>query len=231
MKIRTLLILLAAIGLSTMLSSSFFHLPSWNDKDGKVNPGCRFCHDYGRNNHVYTKNTVSVKIRDDKKIEVTCIGVRTGKKVAGELVNDSGRVVDVIESTTQNPFLLQADKPGKYIVYSGYGNPAITWDSTIVIFPTASVKDKNDFTEAILYENYPNPFNTSTYIYYYIENPAPVKLTLSDMNGNIIKELVNEVRPTGIHTVTLNGKGITPGIYNYTLQVGKYVISKKMVRE
>jgi hypothetical protein len=64
------------------------------------------------------------------QVEVTITG-NTGN-VAGELVDGGGNVVDVINTTSNNPFILTAPSEGTYLVNAGYKNPSRRWDSTHV---------------------------------------------------------------------------------------------------
>lgn len=85
-----------------------------------------------------------------------------------------------------------------------------------------------------LRQNCPNPFNPSTTINYYLPDKKHVFLTVYDVQGRKIVSLVNEVQPTGWHTVTWNGRdangiSVSSGIYFYRLVGGKETISRKMI--
>jgi flagellar hook assembly protein FlgD len=56
-----------------------------------------------------------------------------------------------------------------------------------------------------LYTNYPNPFNPSTNISFSIPSPANVKLTVYNVKGQKVKELINDTMDMGIHTVQWDG--------------------------
>ncbi len=76
-----------------------------------------------------------------------------------------------------------------------------------------------------LINNYPNPFNPSTKIIYFLEEESEVRLTVYDVKGEIIEELKNEREEAGWHEVNYNpgkkGETITSGIYLYVLEVRK----------
>ncbi|MGB2697433.1 MAG: T9SS type A sorting domain-containing protein, partial [Candidatus Zixiibacteriota bacterium] len=83
-------------------------------------------------------------------------------------------------------------------------------------------------------QNYPNPFNPTTEIRYDLPQNAWVKLTVYNVLGQKVKVLVNQHQEAGykiIHWDSRNEKGeyVSTGIYFYTLQVGSYTKTKKML--
>ena len=64
-----------------------------------------------------------------------------------------------------------------------------------------------------LTQNYPNPFNPSTIISYNIPEESRVKIEIIGVPGNIIKELVNELKPKGTNNIIWNGTGLASGVY------------------
>ncbi|MCX6233828.1 MAG: right-handed parallel beta-helix repeat-containing protein [Bacteroidetes bacterium] len=81
-----------------------------------------------------------------------------------------------------------------------------------------------------LMQNVPNPFSTSTSIYYRISEPGNVVIRVYDCLGkeqNSIRQLdMNE----GIHKIELNVTELPVGIYYYSLEInGKMTSTKKMV--
>jgi subtilase family serine protease len=70
-----------------------------------------------------------------------------------------------------------------------------------------------------LHQNYPNPFNPSTNISFELPAEALVKLTVYDMLGREVAQLVNSQKPAGRHEVLFEGAALTSGIYYYRLEV------------
>jgi len=112
---------LLTIAISLIIIPILLSEPSFNGSS----PGCA-----GSGCHTFSDGIVSFSLIDSLNIEVTVSG--TTSKVAGELVDNSGNVVDVINSTTSNPFILTAPTPGVYLINAGYKNPSRRWDSTTV---------------------------------------------------------------------------------------------------
>ena len=93
--------------------------------------------------------------------------------------------------------------------------------------------------ETELLANYPNPFNPETWIPYRLAEDAFVTLTIYDTAGQIVRTLdvghriaaAYENQPKAIHWDGKNdlGEGVASGIYFYTLTVGEYSATRKMV--
>ncbi|NOG96670.1 MAG: T9SS type A sorting domain-containing protein [Ignavibacteriae bacterium] len=119
----------------------------------------------------------------------------------------------------------------------------IYWvDFTVIsTFPPTAVEleniPPNDF---YLSQNFPNPFNPATKIQFTIPKnvetfgkTSQVNLTIFDLLGNEIAELVNEYKQPGTHEVEFDASGgsreISSGIYFYQLKIGNKKLSKKMI--
>jgi murein tripeptide amidase MpaA len=84
-------------------------------------------------------------------------------------------------------------------------------------------------TEFSLSQNYPNPFNPSTSIEYSIPSSEYVSLTIYDVLGNKVAELVNERKDAGMYKINFDASALTSGIYIYKLQAGSFVQTKKLM--
>jgi hypothetical protein len=83
-------------------------------------------------------------------------------------------------------------------------------------------------SEFVLYQNYPNPFNPSTKIQYALSSQQYTTLKIYNVLGNEMQTLVDEVKPAGLHEVTVDAANFPSGIYFYKLRVGSLVETKKM---
>ena len=80
-----------------------------------------------------------------------------------------------------------------------------------------------------LYQNFPNPFNPLTTIRYQIPKLSHVKLTVYDILGNLVAELVNEEKSPGEYSVSFNASSLASGVYFYRIEAGNFVQSKKLM--
>lgn len=85
-----------------------------------------------------------------------------------------------------------------------------------------------------LMQNYPNPFNPYTNIPYEIPKMGKVEVNIYDVNGRLIKNLVNENQQPGSYKIIWNGKNekgikVSSGLYIYQVKLERTTLSQKMV--
>ena len=80
-----------------------------------------------------------------------------------------------------------------------------------------------------LNQNYPNPFNPTTTISFQIPKSGFVSLTVCDVIGKEIIELVNDEKQAGNYELEFDATGLSSGIYFYQLRAGLYSATKKML--
>lgn len=71
--------------------------------------------------------------------------------------------------------------------------------------------------EYTLMQNYPNPFNPNTVIKYALPFNSEVKLTVYNILGKVVKELVSRSQAAGFHEVNFDGSAISSGVYFYRI--------------
>ena len=82
---------------------------------------------------------------------------------------------------------------------------------------------ENNFESAVsLGRNFPNPFNSSTEISFSVQNKTFIQLSIYDIVGNKIIDLVQQNYQPGQHRVrwdglNQNGKEVSSGMYIYTI--------------
>ncbi len=85
-----------------------------------------------------------------------------------------------------------------------------------------------------LHQNFPNPFNPVTNLRYDLPEQSFVTLTIYDLIGREITQLVNTTQEAGFRSVQWDatdsfGKPVSAGIYLYKITTGEFVQTKKMV--
>ena len=89
-----------------------------------------------------------------------------------------------------------------------------------------------------LKDNYPNPFNPVTNIAFSLCEPGHVTLEVYNINGEIVRTLVNKVLAADDHEITWDGKdntdkSVASGVYFYKMisegNSGEYTSTKKMI--
>jgi len=84
-------------------------------------------------------------------------------------------------------------------------------------------------TKYELKQNYPNPFNPTTKIVYNIPNDGLVTLTVYDILGNEVENLVNENQKAGSYEINFDGSKLASGVYICKFNAGNYSNSVKML--
>ncbi len=86
----------------------------------------------------------------------------------------------------------------------------------------------------ILRQNYPNPFNPTTTIRFAIPSRARVVLTIYNVAGKRVVELLDSVLPVGWHETTWNGRDAAnrpgpSGVYFYRIRAAGQAQTRRMV--
>jgi flagellar hook assembly protein FlgD len=85
-----------------------------------------------------------------------------------------------------------------------------------------------------LRQNYPNPFNPATTIAFTLDNPGFTRVTVYNLLGQRVTDLVSDYLDAGPHAVIWdgrNGRGeaVSSGLYFYAIESGEHFETKKMV--
>jgi hypothetical protein len=75
----------------------------------------------------------------------------------------------------------------------------------------------------------PNPFNPSTQITYFLPQKAQVRMSVYDVGGRLVVELVDDVKGIGEHTVEWRADDVPSGVYFCQFEVGSVVENKKLI--
>jgi hypothetical protein len=81
----------------------------------------------------------------------------------------------------------------------------------------------------ILRQNYPNPFNPNTSITYSIIKAGNVELSVYNIVGEKVSQLVSEYQMPGIYQVSFDGSSLSSGIYYYRITTNEFENTKKML--
>ena len=113
---------------------------------------------------------------------------------------------------------------------AGFGS----W-SIIRQFSTASVQNtptesENELPGSVaLDQNYPNPFNPTTTISFEIPAPEHVSLSIFDMTGRKVADLISRTLSSGRHEIRWDASGFSSGVYLYRLRAGAVIRTKTLL--
>ena len=82
--------------------------------------------------------------------------------------------------------------------------------------------------------NYPNPFNPSTTISYQLSQAEDVVLSIWNLAGQLVRELVRAPQTTGHYSVAWDGRDgagglLANGVYIYEIRAGDHRAARKML--
>ena len=83
-------------------------------------------------------------------------------------------------------------------------------------------------TQYSLKQNYPNPFNPTTTIGFTLPSESIVKISIYNLIGQKVAEVVNSKFSSGNHSVDFNATNLASGIYLYKIEAGSFTSVKKM---
>lgn len=98
---------------------------------------------------------------------------------------------------------------------------------------TNVIDDMNDMNFSLL-QNFPNPFNPLTTIRFNLLKPENIKLQILNINGELVKTLLDKSLPSGQHEIFWDGtdsqnQKVSSGVYFYRLISDEKEITRKMI--
>ncbi len=210
--------------LSVLIIAAFMSSLSSQPSFNGATAGCA-----GGGCHTSQTGIVSASSGGGLQVQITVTG--TTSSVAGELVDSTGTVVAVNNSTGNNPFTLTAPGAGRYTVNAGYKNPSREWGTTqFDVVLTGVEEGPGGVPQGYrLEQNYPNPFNPSTTISYTLPTQSQVTLKVYDMGGREVGTLVDAMEAPGTKSVRFDALNLATGTYIYRLQTGEFSQTKHLV--
>jgi len=143
---------------------------------------------------------------------------------------------NIIVDTTITDTLIQLNPLDADAVYywhvSALNDQAESPFSNFAYFVTKIVNVENDEelpTEFSLSQNYPNPFNPSTTIEFTVPSNSNITITLYDVLGKAVGEIVSGNFNQGKYKVNFNASHLSSGVYLYKLISDDFVDTKKLM--
>jgi len=169
-------------------------------------------------------SAIDIRFADDTKLctEAECVI---------EVMNDN-KPLTITFDIKENEVWELTDKNGNVFPLENALDMEIDGDSEQLILKRKSLSHF-PFEFALL-PAYPNPFNPITTLRYDLPEDALVILTVYDMLGREITQLVNTTQEAGFKSAQWDatnsmGRPVSAGVYLYQIQAGKFVQTRKMV--
>jgi purple acid phosphatase-like protein/type IX secretion system substrate protein/calcineurin-like phosphoesterase family protein/concanavalin A-like lectin/glucanase superfamily protein len=121
-----------------------------------------------------------------------------------------------------------------YAVRGRYRDRNLRWSpwSHEEILAATSIQNSSSSIEDRLFtlgDVYPNPFNPTATIEYYMARTSHVRIVVLDILGRNVKVLVDDLKSTGSYTVAFDASRLPSGTYLCKMQAGAFVTTKTML--
>ena len=166
----------------------------------------------------------------------------TGETVKIELSRDWGASWEVLSESTENDGTFEwkvTAEPGTKCLIRVSDNETSASDNSDAVFTIDYAAGVEKSTETIptefgLNQNYPNPFNPSTTINFNVPKTEYVTIYIYNINGGLVKTLVNQQLNAGHHTIIWNsrdeaGRAVSSGLYFYRMDAGNFSKTHRML--
>jgi len=155
-----------------------------------------------------------------------------GENIEIEVMNPYQTITisyDVVLDAGEHMSWILISESGNEFTLEGSGEITIPTEETFTLERKAIIP-----ITYTLHQNYPNPFNPITSLRYDLPVQAQVMLTVYDLMGREVTQLVNTVQEAGYRSVQWNatdmhGKPVSAGVYLYQIRAGEFVQTRKMV--
>jgi hypothetical protein len=128
-------------------------------------------------------------------------------------------------------FVCDLDNDGDNDIIAGADVPTNNSPLTIWknMLPVTSIHESLESEKGNRLAIYPDPFCSNANIDFTTEKPGLVKLGVYNLQGILIKELINHVVLSGTHTLVFDGKLLGSGVFVFRLEAGGNIIYQKAV--
>ena len=165
--------------------------------------------------------------------------------VCGEFIVQSEGCFGLMTVYGDDPYTSEDEgaEPGdeiKFFINTTTANTSIVWTAggDVVDYHLlgTGIEDKKLQlpTHYSLSQNYPNPFNPVTSILYELPEAAIVSLNVYNVDGLLVRKLVNEKQTPDRYTVKWDGRNesdqvVSSGIYFYRIKANNFTQTRKMI--
>ena len=145
--------------------------------------------------------------------------------------------IDISISTIQENItfsVLDSAKTQNFIFFIDKKPQKISLDPNNWILKESRIADSNTVDEKFanrfkLFQNFPNPFNSSTTISFNLPDFEHVTISIYNILGQKLSTPIDAEYNSGFYKIKFNGTNLHSGVYFYKFEVGNYIEVKKMV--
>lgn len=176
--------------------------------------------------HSVSGNNVTLKWKTESELNNS--GFDVERKAAADSTWKKITFITGNGTTNELHEYLYEDKKlqtGKY----NYRLKQIDYNGNFEYFNLAAEVEIKKPAEFSLGQSYPNPSNPKSNIEFKIPERSHVNISVYNLLGELVSELVNETKDAGIYTVEFNGSNLASGTYLYRIKSGNFTAVKKII--
>ena len=144
-----------------------------------------------------------------------------------EIMNSSEFIHIDYNVVDENLWILHDPLTQRDHILSGSGEIQISGNSESLVLRK---NNKNDLPKAFaLNPAYPNPFNPSTQISYFVPQESLIDISVYNISGRLVETLVNELKNDGLHSVLWNASSQASGVYFVRIKTDNFSDVQKIV--
>jgi hypothetical protein len=113
--------------------------------------------------------------------------------------------------------------------YNNYGNKRVYLLKTTQSGLITSLDEKLDENPGLAFS--PNPFSHTAHISYKVQDASFVRVLLLDMQGRLVRSLVDDFLEPGTYNISMDASGIPAGIYLCMYEIGNHQVTIKVLKQ
>jgi hypothetical protein len=169
-----------------------------------------------------------------------------GEGVWGDFVHLTGDLVHIFDECAF-PSTAPFTDDNFYLIYQTDGEPGMNIQGTLhavtdnninfmkiarnELIPLGVNESEAPVRAENVSQNFPNPFNGSSYVTVEVDKPCTISLEVTNLTGQVVYALPERNVKTGTFRFEIRADGLAPGVYFYSLKAGDSVVTRKMVVE
>ena len=174
--------------------------------------------------------TVNIPVPVNYTFQYAATDPDSDKVVFSLITGPDGSSVSPTGLFSWSPTASQAEKSYTLTVQASDGILSVLSTHIISAGKVVGVQKISEIpTEYALCQNFPNPFNPTTSIRFAVPKESFIKLSVFNVLGQEIMNLVNKVYSPGNYQVSFDASKLNSGIYFYQIKSNDFVSSKKMM--
>lgn len=141
-----------------------------------------------------------------------------------------------VSGSTVRYYIAAQDSLNRFVVTlpargRGINPPGTIEPDTLLNYSVITgIVSNNEPVKYSLEQNYPNPFNPSTNISFTVGSRSEVSISVYDILGKKVAELVNGTFNSGKHSFIFDAENLAAGVYYYAMIIeGKKIDTRKMI--